>query len=163
MPLADCQALPLLGGIGRECRNDERHYENSAWRPYRRSVTLVLMSAFAKLSELSPLPIWTGVVSRAVQGAHITMAVVELDANSVVPEHQHPNEQLGLVLKGSLEFTIGGETRRVSAGDTYNIPAQVPHGVTTGPDGAVVLDVFSPVRSDWERFEPDAPRTPIWP
>jgi quercetin dioxygenase-like cupin family protein len=131
-------------------------------RPVVRS-HYVPMSAFAKLSEIAPLPIWDGVVSRAVQGAHITMAIVELEPNSVVPEHQHHNEQLGLVLKGSLDFTIGGEHCRVTAGDTYNIPAQVPHGVTTGPDGAVVLDVFSPVRADWARFTADAPRTPAWP
>jgi quercetin dioxygenase-like cupin family protein len=125
--------------------------------------TLRLMSAFAKLSEIAPLPIWNGVVSRAVEGAHITMAIVELEPHSVVPEHRHPNEQLGLVLKGSLDFTIAGERRRVAAGDTYNIPGEVPHGVTTGPDGAVVLDVFSPVREDWGHFKAEPPRTPVWP
>jgi hypothetical protein len=35
------------------------------------------MSAFAKLPELGPLAIWTGALARAVQGTHITMAVVE--------------------------------------------------------------------------------------
>ena len=121
------------------------------------------MSAFKHLSDLGPLPIWNGVVGRAVQGDHITMGVLELEANSVVPEHQHHNEQLGLVLQGSLTFTIGGERRELAPGDTYTIPANVPHGVVTGPDGAVVIDVFSPVRSDWSRFAPMDAQRPRWP
>ncbi len=121
------------------------------------------MSAFAKLSELCPLPIWNGVNGRAVEGANITMAVVELEPKAVVPEHQHPNEQLGLVLLGSLTFTIGGERRDLVPGDTYVIPGNVPHDVVTGPSGAVVLDVFSPVRADWARFERGTPTRPNWP
>ena len=121
------------------------------------------MSAFAKLSELAPLAIWTGVQARAVEGARITMAVVELAPNSVVPQHQHANEQLGLVLKGSMLFTIGGERRELRAGDTYNIPGNVAHEVAAGPEGAVAIDVFSPVRADWERFEPGPPAPPSWP
>jgi quercetin dioxygenase-like cupin family protein len=121
------------------------------------------MSAFAKLSELRPLPIWTGVLARAVQAERVMMAVVELSPGSVVPEHQHHNEQLGLVLKGSMVFRIGSEKRELVAGDTYTIPGNVPHEVVAGPEGAVALDVFSPVRADWGKFEPDAPRRPVWP
>lgn len=121
------------------------------------------MSAFAKLSELGRLPIWDGVVGRAVQGEQITMGVLELAPNSVVPQHQHHNEQVGIVLKGSMTFTIGSERRSLTAGDTYIIPANVPHDVATGPEGAVVVDVFSPVRADWSRFQPEPPQTPLWP
>jgi unsaturated pyranuronate lyase len=121
------------------------------------------MSAYAHLSQIGPLAIWTGVLGRAVQGAHITMAVVELAPNCIVPEHAHHNEQLGLVLKGSMLFTVGGERRELVAGDTYNIPSNVPHGVVAGPEGAVAIDVFSPVRADWARFEPGTPTKALWP
>jgi quercetin dioxygenase-like cupin family protein len=121
------------------------------------------MSAYATLAELGPLPIWAGVRGRAVEGARITLAVVELDPNCVVPEHQHPNEQLGIVLKGSMTFTIGGERRRLVAGDTYNIPANVPHTVTAGADGGVAVDVFSPLRDDWRKFMPEPAQQPLWP
>ena len=121
------------------------------------------MSAFARLAELGPLAIWPGVMARAVEGAHITMAVVELAPNRIVPQHQHPNEQLGMVLKGSVVFTIGGERRELVAGDTYNIPGNVPHDVVAGPEGAVALDVFSPVREDWRQFRPEAAQPPVWP
>jgi quercetin dioxygenase-like cupin family protein len=121
------------------------------------------MSTFTTLAELGPLPIWSGVLSRAIQGAQITLAVVELTPGAVVPEHQHPNEQLGIVLKGSLVFEIGGERRRLVAGDTYNIPSDVPHSATTGADGCVAVDVFSPVRADWAGLEALAPAPPAWP
>jgi len=121
------------------------------------------MSAFAKLDTTAPQDIWNGVSVRAVHGERITLGVVELDANAVVPEHSHENEQLGMVLAGSLTFRIADESRELAAGGTWNIPANVPHEVTAGPDGAVVIDVFAPIRDDWSRFEPQAPREPRWP
>ena len=122
------------------------------------------VSVFADLGSLRPQDIWNGVGVRAVHGERITLGVVELDPNAVVPEHSHENEQLGLVLSGSLTFRIGDESRELRVGDTYVIPANVPHEVTaTGPDGAVVIDVFAPIRDDWSRFEPQAPRKPRWP
>ncbi|HXW04761.1 MAG TPA: cupin domain-containing protein [Vicinamibacterales bacterium] len=121
------------------------------------------ISPFASLSDLPTLPIWDGVLARAVQGQQITMAIVELAPGSTVPEHRHPNEQLGVVVKGSMVFTIGGSRRELVAGDTYNIPSNVPHDVVAGPDGAVALDIFSPVRADWAKFAPGPPRPPVWP
>lgn len=93
----------------------------------------------------------------------MSFAVVELGPGSVVEEHDHSNEQVGIVLRGSLTFTVGSETQVLRAGDTYNIPSGVRHRVVTGPDGAVVVDVFSPVRADWSRFEKGAPQPPVWP
>jgi len=121
------------------------------------------MSAYVKLADIRPLPIWDGVLGRSIDGANITLGVLELAPNCVVPEHQHHNEQLGVVLQGSLTFTIGGERRELVAGDTYNIPGNVLHGVVTGPKGAVVIDVFAPVRSDWSHLRPETPRQPLWP
>ena len=91
------------------------------------------------------------------------MAVVELDPRSVVPEHRHENEQLGVVLSGSLLFRIGAEARELEAGALYRIPANTPHSVETGPGGAVVVDIFSPVRDDWQALERESPREPRWP
>jgi quercetin dioxygenase-like cupin family protein len=121
------------------------------------------MSVFKNLAEIGPLPIWSGVAARAVEGREMTLAVVELEPNSHVSQHQHPNEQIGVVLKGTMTFTIGGEKRDLAAGDTYCIPGNVPHEALTGPDGAVVIDCFAPVRADWKKFAPEAPSRPVWP
>lgn len=102
-------------------------------------------------------------LGRVVHGERITLGVIELDPSSVVPEHAHENEQLGLVLAGSLVFTIGGEPRELGPGDAYRIPANTPHDVAAGPEGAVVVDVFAPVREEWGAFERLEPRVPRWP
>jgi quercetin dioxygenase-like cupin family protein len=121
------------------------------------------VSAFDELAGIGPQDIWDGVSVRAVHGERITLGVVELGANAVVPEHRHENEQLGMVLSGSLTFRVGDESRELGPGGTWCIPANEPHEVTAGPEGAVVLDVFAPTRDDWSAFEPQAPRAPRWP
>jgi quercetin dioxygenase-like cupin family protein len=121
------------------------------------------MSTFNALADIPPLPIWTGVLARAVEGREITFAIVELDSGAVVGQHQHPNEQVGIILKGALRFNIGSESRDLHVGDTYVIPAGVPHDAIAGPQGAVVVDVFAPVRSDWRQFTPGPTQTPRWP
>ena len=139
----------------------DAHQNNSASRSRLNSRAV---SAFADLGTLGPQDIWNGVSVRAIHGERITFGVVELDAHAVVPEHSHENEQLGIVLSGSLTFRIGDESRELAAGATYCIPANVPHEViATGPDGAVVIDVFAPTRADWSKFEPQAPRETRWP
>jgi len=121
------------------------------------------MSAFADLRDIGPLPIWDGILARNVVGREMNMAVVELDPGAVAAEHSHPNEQLGIVLSGTMTFRIGDETREIGPGTTYTIPADVPHMATAGPDGCVVMDIFAPPRHDWDRFEPQAPRPLLWP
>ena len=121
------------------------------------------MGAFDEVGSIRPRPIWDGVVVRSVDGERLTLGIVELDPGSVVPEHRHENEQLGMVLQGSLTFRIGDESRELGPGGTWSIPPNVPHEVHTGPDGAVVIDVFSPGRSDWAALEVSDSRQPRWP
>jgi quercetin dioxygenase-like cupin family protein len=121
------------------------------------------MSAFDELSGLPRLAVWNGVLARAVHGERVTLAVVELDADSVVSEHSHENEQLGIVLRGSVRFRVATEERELGPGETWRIPANAPHEVHAGPDGAVVIDVFGPPRNDWAALESLAPETPRWP
>ena len=121
------------------------------------------LGVFEHLDGIRPLPIWEGVVARAVNGERMTMSVIELDPGAPVPEHRHENEQLGLVLHGMLIFRVADETRECRPGETYRILANTPHEATAGAEGAVVLDVFAPIRSDWEAFAPHQPSAPRWP
>ncbi len=121
------------------------------------------MSAFDSLSSLDLQRIWEGVHGRVVHGERITLGVIELDADSVVPEHSHEHEQLGICLGGSLVFRVGDESRELRAGETWSIPGNVPHEVHVGPDGAVVLDVFAPTRDDWREAPQAERREPRWP
>jgi quercetin dioxygenase-like cupin family protein len=119
------------------------------------------MTAFSHLDELEILRVWEGVHGRAVAGAEATLAWIELDPNTVVPEHHHVNEQTGILVRGSLTFTVGAETKELQPGAMWVIPADVPHSVTAGPEGAALAELFAPPRADWGGLErlPAAPVT----
>ena len=121
------------------------------------------MSAFDGVSSLGLQRIWDGVHARVIHGDRISLGVVELDANSVVPEHSHDHEQLGICVSGSLTFRVGVESRELGPGGTWTIPGNVPHEVHVGPDGAVVVDVFAPTRDDWREAPQGDTRAPRWP
>jgi quercetin dioxygenase-like cupin family protein len=119
--------------------------------------------SFGDLASIAPQQIWDSVVVRPVHGDRVTMALVELAPNSHVPEHHHANEQLGVLIRGSMRMRVGEETRELAPGDTWRIPGDVPHEADTGPDGALALEMWSPPREDWAAFEPKQPRPPGWP
>ncbi len=121
------------------------------------------MSAFGDVSSLDLQRIWDGVHGRVVHGDRITLGVIELDPGSVVPEHRHEHEQLGMCLSGSLVFRVADESRELRAGETWCIPGNIPHEVHVGPHGAVVVDVFAPTRDDWREAARAEPRRPRWP
>lgn len=123
------------------------------------------MSNLRDLADLPMLEIWgEGVRARRLEGERISFAVVELAPNAVVPEHRHPAEQLGMCITGSVHFRIGGETRDLGPGGTWRITSETPHEVVAGPGGAVVLDVFTPVRADWDALPlVDPVPQPRWP
>jgi quercetin dioxygenase-like cupin family protein len=125
--------------------------------------TIARVSAFEKLERIAPVPVWQSIAARMVNGERLTLAVVELDPGAVVAEHAHENEQLGLLLHGSMSFRIGDERRELGPGDTWAIPSNTPHEAVAGPEGAVVIDVFAPPRDDWAALEPLSERRPRWP
>jgi quercetin dioxygenase-like cupin family protein len=107
------------------------------------------MSAFGSIEGIEHLRIWDGITAQAIEGDRTTLAVIDLEPGSAVPEHHHDNEQLGVLVRGSMTFRIGDETRELSAGDTWRILSHVPHEVTAGPDGALAVECFAPARADW--------------
>jgi quercetin dioxygenase-like cupin family protein len=67
-----------------------------------------------------------------------------------VPLHAHPHEQVGYVVSGQVELTIGGDTARCGPGDSYTMPGGVQHGARFLTE-SVVIDCFSPPREDYRR------------
>jgi quercetin dioxygenase-like cupin family protein len=121
------------------------------------------MSAFNELHSIPPQLLADGYLARAVHGKQLTLAVVEVEAGAELAEHQHANEQFGIVIEGSVVFRVGEETKTVGPGGIWRIPSKIPHTVTGGAEGAVVIDVFSPPRDDWASRERLEPRAAHWP
>ncbi len=93
--------------------------------------------------------IFPGVSITTTAGRGMLFAVVNLDPGSVVAPHSHHHEQMGILISGRLEFTIGDVTRVVGPGDIWRIPGGVVHTVRAIDGPAVALDVFHPIRDDY--------------
>jgi quercetin dioxygenase-like cupin family protein len=116
------------------------------------------------ITDVRALDVWgVTVQARVIAGERASLSLVELQPGAIVPEHRHEHEQLGLCIEGSITFTVDDETRTLGPGGTWRIPSDRPHHAVAGPDGAVVVDIFSPVRADWFELPRSAPRAPRWP
>lgn len=103
----------------------------------------------ATLGRFSPLP---GFEMCAVTGGEMMANWVRIAPNTEMPAHQHPHEQLGVMLEGMLELRVGDETRQLRPGTAYTIPGGIEHQARTGPEGCLVLDIFSPPREDYGKM-----------
>ena len=81
----------------------------------------------------------------------VSMRAVRSDAGLVVfftfhqdfevPMHSH-GPQWGVLVRGEARLTIGGTTRSYRPGETWDIPAGVPHGGWIAV-GTELIDVFA--------------------
>jgi quercetin dioxygenase-like cupin family protein len=108
------------------------------------------MQYFCDLENRKTKEIAPGIRIRTFWGDQMLLSIADLDANAMLPTHSHPHEQAGTVISGELELTIGGETRLLKPGEPFVIPGGVEHSGRTGDAPARVLDVFSPVRQEYQ-------------
>jgi quercetin dioxygenase-like cupin family protein len=106
---------------------------------------------FFDLSQQPTKTIFPGVTITTAWGEHLMMSFVHFDrADALVPEHQHPHEQMGMGLEGEFELVIDGEARIIRKGDAYCIPGNTPHSARSVGGPARALDIFYPVREDYK-------------
>ncbi|MBN1668774.1 MAG: cupin domain-containing protein [Anaerolineales bacterium] len=91
-----------------------------------------------------------GILARTFWGEHMLAAVVDLEPHTELPSHSHPHEQLGIVIQGEIEFEIAGQVQRLGPGAVYVIPGGVLHQARTFEQPVQVLDVFSPLREEYQ-------------
>lgn len=96
--------------------------------------------------ELAP-----GLTTRIFAGEHAMLSVVTIAPNTEGTRHHHPEEQWGVLLEGSAIRYQGDEAIPVKKGDFWRTPGGVPHTMRAGPEGARVLDIFSPPRPEYRK------------
>jgi quercetin dioxygenase-like cupin family protein len=79
------------------------------------------------------------------------LSIVSIAPNGEGTLHHHPEEQWGVLLEGSAIRVQGGEEIPVTKGDFWRTPGNVPHTMRAGPEGARVLDIFSPPRAEYKK------------
>jgi quercetin dioxygenase-like cupin family protein len=104
---------------------------------------------FLPAGEGSRHEIFPGVEIRTTTVERMLLAIVRFEPGAVVEHHSHHYEQVGTLISGCLDFEIGGTTRRLSPGDAWRIPGNVPHRVVAVGGPAVAIDVFSPIREEY--------------
>jgi hypothetical protein len=87
------------------------------------------VSRFGDLGGTAPHRIWEGVIGRVVAGERTTFVVIELEPGTVVPEHAHDNEQIGVCTPARAVPDLR-RGARAQARRNLNIPSNVPHAVT---------------------------------
>jgi quercetin dioxygenase-like cupin family protein len=104
---------------------------------------------FPTSAEMGHHTIFPGVHLRSCSADKMMLSIVDLEPKSVVAEHSHPHEQVGMVLAGRLVFTIDGETKTLGPGEVYRIPGGVKHKVVTLDEPSKALDIFTPPREEY--------------
>jgi len=96
-----------------------------------------------------PRSLTDGMKSNIFFGDNVMISIVEIEPDTAGKMHSHPEEQWGILLEGSGFRTQEGIETAVSAGDFWLTPGNVEHTFRAGPQGARVLDVFSPPRQEY--------------
>jgi len=90
-----------------------------------------------------------GIARQMIVGEKLMMCRLTLQPHVDTPVHSHPHEQMTLIERGRVRFTVDGTERIVAAGDVLHFPPNVSHGATTLDEEVVLIDIFSPIREDF--------------
>jgi quercetin dioxygenase-like cupin family protein len=110
-----------------------------------KSVTWVRRS---QLPPFSPAP---GIQIQPVIGESLMTCWIAMEPGAIVAEHSHVNEQLGVVVEGSVSITAAGETREMVVGDAYVVPTDLAHSGVAGAEGVLLVETFVPIREEYAK------------
>ena len=102
--------------------------------------------------DWSTIPVETiaeGVTRQMVTGDRMMVCRLTLAARTVTAIHSHVHEQMTIVERGRVRFTIDGQERIASQGDVLHFPSHVEHGATMLDEEVVLVDIFSPIREEF--------------
>lgn len=106
------------------------------------------MTSFRTWNGVAPWRIFPTVDLHAIAGDQVFLGRVTYEPGTTVQRHSHEHtEQVMLVLDGSLQMTIGDETREMAAGDVCVVNRGVEHELTSA-GGVTFIEALAPVPLD---------------
>jgi len=108
-------------------------------------------ATWVRRSELPPFSPAPGIQIQPVIGESLMTCWIAMEPGAIVAEHSHANEQLGVVVEGSVSITAAGETREMVVGDAYVVPPNLAHHGVAGADGVVLVETFVPIREEYAK------------
>lgn len=88
------------------------------------------------------------VFGATIRSAQLTATLYRYAAGSAWEAHDHPEDQITVVLSGEIVFESAGVELRLGPGRTALIPGGVPHSARVGAEEAVTLNVWPPRAAD---------------
>ena len=141
-PLVSLAAAVLLAAA---CGNQPK--ETSEPQPIQNEQTMTQQSGnFIFEAETRWDDAGDGVVRQILgYNDNIMMVKVKFKKGQVGAMHSHPHSQVTYVASGKFEFTVGGVTKIVEAGDALYKQPNIEHGCVCLEDG-ILIDCFNPMR-----------------
>jgi quercetin dioxygenase-like cupin family protein len=115
-----------------------------------------------RTGALDDLPIdvpFRGIARRVLSTEKATVQEYRFEPGATFPLHEHAQEQITLILEGSVAFTAGADTEHLAEGSWSVVAGGVAHGITAGPSGTRFLAILVPPRTPNQGYtltsEPD--------
>lgn len=90
-----------------------------------------------------------GIERQMVAGEKVMVCRLRFAPKTVTPAHEHPHEQMTIIEKGKVLFTLGEEQKVFGPGDVLHFPSNFWHGATMLDNEVILIDIFSPIREDF--------------
>ena len=100
------------------------------------------------METLPSLALAQGIVARAAWGRGTLFEYVTMDAGAIYPEETLSVEVITTVRKGSITCRVNGVDKELSKDDFLYLTGGTTRALLGGLEGAELIEVFSPVRSD---------------
>ncbi len=104
---------------------------------------------YFQIPQATPHQVTEGSANRIVHAHGMTAAFWNMAKGAPLTVHAHEHEQLLYVVSGALEITASGKTVLVRAGEMLVFASNEAHGGVAVED-SLVMDVFTPVREDFQ-------------
>jgi quercetin dioxygenase-like cupin family protein len=90
-----------------------------------------------------------GIDRQMIVGDKLMMCRLTLQPHVDTPVHSHPHEQMTIIERGRVQFTIADAVRIAVAGDVLHFRPNVLHGATMLDEEVVLIDIFTPIREEF--------------
>jgi quercetin dioxygenase-like cupin family protein len=104
--------------------------------------------SFIEPESLPTREVVPGFHGRFIHTDHLTIVLWDIDEGAIMPEHSHPHEQVMMLLEGTLELNIAGDTRELDTGAVITIQPHMSHS-GRAVTRCRAMDVFYPARDDY--------------
>lgn len=134
--------------------------------PKTRIVSNLEAGKVTSLNSLATVTLYQGVNARIYEGTGTLTGILELEPNAMIPKEVLTSDRLAFVMEGSVNQLINGSLvqmiskKREEPDGTHSATPRIDfvylekgseNAVTAGPQGAKLLEVYSPVRLDYLR------------